>query len=96
MIVYGYCKGYILTSDATLKVKVRIPSVHGPYKQSEYGGRIIHNYVRDSELPYYDSVELPRKPNEGDVVMLQTANEKTTDFTVIGLTGGSYKEGKRI
>lgn len=96
MIVYGYAKGFMYTGDGTLKVKVRVPSIHGPYKQSEYKGNKVKNYTLDSNLPYYSSLELPRNPNEGDVVMLTTTNERSTDFIVIGLTGGSYSGGQRL
>lgn len=79
--------------DGTYQVQVRIPSIHGPYKQSDYKGKKVKNYITDDKLPYYNSVELRRNPNDGDVVMLMTPNEKTTEFIVIGLTGGSYTGG---
>ena len=96
MIVYGYAKGFMHTGDGTLKVKVRVPSIHGPFKQSEYNGNKVKNYTKDSDLPYYTSVELPRNPNDGDVVMLSTASDKSTDFIVLGLTGGSYNGGLQL
>ena len=93
MIVYGYVKDYKYTGDGCYYVQVRIPSIHGPYKQSEYKGQPVRNYVNDWDLPYYPSIELPRDPNDGDVVMLSTSNEKSSDFSVVGLTGGSYHKG---
>jgi len=93
MIVYGYAKGFMHTGDGTLKVRVRVPSIHGPFKQSEYNGQKVKNYTKDADLPYYTSVELTRNPNDGDVVMLLTSNDKSTEFTVIGLTGGTYNGG---
>ena len=95
MIVYGYVKGHKTTSDGAYYVQVRVPSIHGPYRQSEYRGQPVRNYVQDWDLPYYPSSELTRDPNDGDVVMLSSSNEKSSDFTVVGLTGGSYfKEGQ--
>lgn len=96
MIVYGYAKGYQHRSDGTLEVQVRVPSIHGPFKQSEYKGNKVKNYTLDSNLPYYTSVELPRNPNDGDVVMLITSSDKKSEFMVIGLTGGSYHKGSNI
>ena len=93
MITYGYVKGYMYTGDGTFKVKVRIPTVHGPYSQTDYQGRRPVNYVKDEDLPYYDSVLLPHLPVEGEVVALSSFNEKTAHFFVLGLTGGSYFNG---
>ena len=93
MIVYGYAKDYQYAGDGTLMVQVRIPSVHGPYDQSEYKGRRIRTYVEDGDLPFYISVLLPHMPSEGEVVMLESLDEKCTQFVVIGLTGGSYYSG---
>ncbi len=71
-------------------IQVRIPSVHGPYDLSNYRGQPIRNYVRDDDLPYYQSILLPHLPNEGEVVALQSINEAALEYLVIGLTGGSY------
>lgn len=93
MIVYGYVKDYKYTGDGTLMVQVRIPSIHGPYTESGYEGKPVRNYTRDADLPYYISVLLPHLPVEGEVVALTTTNERSTDFMVMGLTGGSYYTG---
>ena len=79
-----------------MKIKVRIPSIHGAYKQQDYKGAQIKNYVLDENLPYYQSVVLPRTPTEGDVVMLSsTSDGNGSDFMVIGLTGAQYNDGVR-
>ncbi len=93
MIVFGYVKSYEYAGDGSLMIQVRIPSIHGPYTQSGYNGRPVRNYVSDSQLPYYPSILLPHLPSEGEVCALSTTNEKTTQFIVIGLTGGSYYAG---
>lgn len=92
MIVFGYVKDYYYSGDSTLLIRVRIPNVHGPYRKEDAKGQTIHNYVKDEDLPYYQSVLLPRNPNEGDVVALTNlSNSNTnTNFFVIGLTGASY------
>lgn len=91
MIVYGYAKQYKYANDGTLMIQVRIPTIHGPYDLSQAKGRTVRNYVRDSDLPWYESVLLPHLPNEGEVVMIASVNEtKSAQHVVIGLTGGSY------
>lgn len=90
MITYGYAKKYKYNNDGTLSIQVRIPAIHGPYKQSEYRGAAIRNYVLDKDLPMYSSVLLPKLPNEGDIVALLATNSSNNDFMVIGLTGGTY------
>lgn len=96
MINYGYVKGYKYKGDGTLVIQVRIPSIHGPYSQSDARGITLKTYTRDSDLPWYPSVLLPHLPNEGEVVMLQTLNDKSYDWAVIGLTGGSYASGTNL
>lgn len=93
MIVNGYVKSYRYSGDGTLMVQVRIPSIHGPYRQQEYKGNSVRNYVMDSDLPFYPSVLLPHMPNEGEVVALTSTNNRNSQFIVIGLTGGSYQNG---
>ena len=90
MIIYGYVKDYYYATDGTLKVKVRIPNIHGPWTQTVVPGQKIRNYVRDKDLPYFTSVLLHHLPVEGEVVALQSISESANDFIVIGLTGGSY------
>ena len=90
MIVYGYVRQYYYTNDGTLMIQVRIPSIHGAYRQSDYSGRVAKNYTRNNDLPYYPSLILPHLPNEGEVVALTSLNEQSKDFLVLGLTGGSY------
>ena len=95
MIVFGYVKQYSYTNDGTMQIQVRIPQIHGPYAQTDAGGKRIRNYVRDDQLPWYPSLLLPHLPNEGEVVMLQSVNEsKSADYVVLGLTGGSYYNTK--
>ena len=78
-----------------MSIQVRIPQVHGPYAQTDAGGKTLRNYVKDSDLPWYPSLLLPHLPNEGEVVMLQSVNEgKGADYVVLGLTGGSYYNNK--
>jgi hypothetical protein len=93
MITYGYAKAYKYAGDGTLSVKVRIPSVHGPYKQSNAKGKTIKNYVLDNDLPWYSSLLLPHLPQEGEVVAIASLDKGNNDFIVIGLTGGSYNAG---
>ena len=94
MITYGYAKNYKYISDGTLQIQVRIPSIHGAYKQSNYQGKTIRNYTDDKNLPWHPSVLLPHLPNEGEVVaLITTSSSKSSDLMVIGLTGGSYYNG---
>lgn len=93
MITFGYAKQYRYTNDSTLQVQVRVPSIHGPYSQSDGRGKIIRNYVQDNDLPFYPSLLLPHLPNEGEVVALSSLDKSNNDFIVIGLTGGSYYSG---
>ena len=93
MIVYGYAKEYRYGGDGTLYVQVRIPSIHGPYVQQNAHGQTVRNYVRDTDLPYYQSILLPHLPNEGEVVALTSLDTSANQWLVIGLTGGSYSMG---
>lgn len=93
MITYGYAKEYQYTGDGTLKIKVRIPSVHGPYNMRDYGGKQVRNYVYDEDLPWISSILLPHLPQEGEVVAIASFDTGSSDFIVIGLTGGSYQSG---
>lgn len=95
MITYGYAKKYYYTNDGTLMIQVRIPSIHGPYKQSDAQGKTIRNYVRDEDLPEYQSILLPHHPVDGEVVALMATSSSMSDFIVIGLTGGSYQGGRK-
>jgi len=93
MIVFGFAKDYTYDGDGTLKIKVRIPSAHGPYRQESTKGV----YVLDKDLPWLTSILLPTMPAEGDVVALETlTGAKSSEFIVIGLTGGNYHNGSRI
>lgn len=92
MMVMGYAKDYYFANDSSLRIRVRIPSIHGPYKQTDANGQTIRNYTRDEDLPYYQSVLLPHNPKDGDVVVLCSTNnsEKNPDFIVVGVTGSNY------
>ena len=90
MITFGYVRQYRYANDGTLMLQVRIPSVHGPYNLSEYKGRQIHNYTKDEDLPWYQSILLPHLPTSGEVIALESINKANTEFLAIGLTGGSY------
>lgn len=93
MIVYGFAKDYTYDGDGTFKIQVRIPSIHGPYRQQSGKG----SYTRDSDLPWITSLLLSSYPAEGDIVVLESVNNgKSADFIVIGLTGGNYHNGTRI
>jgi hypothetical protein len=93
MIVYGFAKDYRYDGDGTLQLKVRIPSIHGPYIQT-LSKQI---YIKDKDLPWYNSILLPSLPVEGDVVALANLTDgKGSQFIVIGLTGGNYNNGARI
>lgn len=94
MITYGYAKGYHYSGDGTMLLKVRIPSIHGPYKQTDYTGQRIYNYVKDEDLPEYISLLLPYLPTDGDIVALMSKSDATSDFIVIGLTGGHYQQNQ--
>lgn len=89
MIVYGYAKDVRYSGDGTMFVKVRIPDIHGPENRSDYNGHMVRNYVWDKDLPYYPANLLSSIPIVGDVLELQTSNEKSTDFIVSGITGGN-------
>lgn len=90
MITFGYAKGHKYAGDGTLMIKVRIPSVHGAYLQSDYRGKSIKNYVMDADLPWYPSLLLPHMPHEGEVVAVASMDTGNSNFLVIGITGGSY------
>lgn len=90
MITFGFAKGYKYAGDGTLMIKVRIPSVHGAYLQSDYKGKTIKNYVADTDLPWYPSVLLPHMPHEGEVVAVSSMDNSNNNFLVLGVTGGSY------
>lgn len=90
MIIFGYAKQYRYCGDGTLQIQVRIPTIHGPYSMKEYCGKKVKNYVADKDLPYYTSLLLPHLPNDGEVVALLSMNDSSTEFIVIGMTGGFY------
>lgn len=93
MTTYGYCKGYYYAGDGNLMVKVRIPSIHGPYKISQAVGHTLRTYVQDEDLPYYPSLLLPHLPNDGDVVAVMSLDVGKSNMIVIGLTGASFYSG---
>jgi len=93
MITFGYVKQYKYTNDGTLMIQVRIPSIHGPYKLSDYQGKTVRNYTQDKDLPFYPSILLPHLPLDGEVVAISALDRSNSEFIVIGLTGGSYQSG---
>lgn len=93
MIIFGYAKSYKFDADGTLWVQVRIPSIHGPYLQSERKTPSAYPYVPDKDLPYYMSLVLPTLPNDGDVVAISSMDDTANKMIVIGLTGATYKAG---
>lgn len=93
MITYGYIKDYKYAGDGTMLIKVRIPSIHGAYRQSDYNGKPVKNYTEDADLPWFQSILFPQIPTEGEVVALLATDTGISDFLVIGLTGGSYQKG---
>lgn len=97
MLITGYAKDYYYDSSSCMYIRVRIPNIHGAYKQQEYEGQQIKNYTLDENLPYYRSIELPRAPREGDIVLLaSTSDGNGSERVVIGLMGSSYNDGKTI
>ena len=93
MIVYGFAKNYTYNSDGTMLIQVRIPSIHGPFRQVSTKNK----YTRDADLPWYVSLLTINLPMEGDVVILATTNEGLgSDFIVLGLTGGNYYNGATL
>jgi len=92
MLVFGYAKNTRYTASGTMEVQVRIPNVHGPYKQSDAKGKTIKRYVEDADLPYYQSVVLPHAPTDGEVVALLNTvdSDVNADFFIIGYTGATY------
>lgn len=93
MIVYGYAKGYKYAGDGTLLIQVRVPNVHGAYSLDNYQGKKVRNYTSDEDLPWYPSLLLPHLPSEGEVVALSSLDPSSSNWLVIGLTGGSYNAG---
>ena len=93
MVVYGYAKDFMYAGDGTMKVQVRIPNVHGAYRLEDYNGKTVRNYTEDADLPWYSSILLPQEPTEGDVVALCSLDNSSSNWLVIGLTGGSYNAG---
>lgn len=87
MIVYGYAKDTKTLETGELSVQVRIPNIHGPYRQADYMGKKVTNFVSDENLPWYKSLLLSRTPRDGDVLALL---QDGSDFLVLGLTGGQY------
>jgi len=91
MIIYGYAKDYEYANDGTLKIKIRIPSIHGPFVQDS---RSRLTYVRDEDLPWITCALLPHMPADGDVIMLESVNSSSSsEYVGIGLTGGNYYSG---
>ena len=96
MIVYGYVKGTKYSGDGTLLIQTRIPNIHGPYLISDYKGKKIRNYTADPDLPWYPSVLLPYVPGDGDVVAVSSLDGTSSNFLIIGITGGSYRNGTHL
>lgn len=93
MVYFGFAKNYRYDGDGTLQIQVRIPLIHGPYKQQVTKSV----YTRDDDLPWVNSVLLPILPVEGDVVVVSSVNTAhNSEMIVLGLTGGNYHNGARI
>lgn len=93
MIVHGYVKNIKYSGDGTLLIQTRIPNIHGPYLLSDYKGKKIRNYTADADLPWYPSLVLPYTPGDGDVVAITSLDKSSSNWMIIGLTGGSYNAG---
>ena len=93
MIVYGYVKNIKYSGDGTLLIQTRIPNIHGPYLLSDYKGKKIRNYTADADLPWYPSLVLPYTPGDGDVVAITSLDKSSSNWLILGLTGGSYNAG---
>ena len=93
MIVYGYVKATKYSGDGTLLIQTRIPAVHGPYLLSDYNGKRVRNYTKDEDLPWYPSLLLPYTPGDGEVVAIESLDNTSSSFLILGLTGGSYNAG---
>jgi len=93
MIVYGYAKGYKYSGDGTMLIQVRIPNIHGAFTIADYQGKTIRNYTADQDLPWYPSLLLPHTPVDGEVVAVASLDGTSSNWLVIGLTGGSYHGG---
>lgn len=91
MIVYGYVKNTKYAGDGTLMIQTRIPNIHGAYKKADYKGKTIRNYTADRDLPWYPSLLLPYLPVEGEVVAVASLDDTSSNWLIIGLTGGAYK-----
>ena len=96
MIVYGYAKGCKYSGDGTLLIQTRIPNVHGAYSKADYQGKTIRNYTSDADLPWYPSLLLPHLPTDGEVVAVTSLDNTSSNWMIIGLTGGSYNAGARV
>lgn len=90
MLINGYVLDTQYDGTGQLLIKVRIPNIHGPMNMRDYQGKLPRNYVQDEDVPYYPSVLLPHQPDPGEVVVLSSTNDKSSDFVVVGMTGGSY------
>lgn len=96
MIVFGYAKQMKLQGDGSYQIQTRIPSIHGPYKESDSKGKRIRNYTADEDLPWIPTVLLPYNPADGDILVISTLDETPNNWIVIGLTGASYNSGMLI
>lgn len=93
MILYGFAKDCQYDNEGTLKVQVRIPQIHGPFRQESSKGA----YTRDKDLPWLTCLLTVNIPVDGDVLMLQSVNEsQSSEYVCLGLTGGNYYNGTRI
>ena len=90
MIVYGFAKQYKYTSEGTLLIQTRIPSIHGPFYRSDYDGKSIKRYTLDEDLPWIQSILLPHLPMDGEVVAITSVDSTANNWLIIGLTGGHY------
>lgn len=94
MIVYGYVIDSKYEASGEFKIRVRIPSIHGPVTQKEYRGQRVRNYVFDDDIPYCSSLLLPHVPSWGEVVAVATTGDSSSNWLVLGYTGASYASDK--
>ena len=93
MLTYGYILDTRENDMGGREFQVRIPSVHGAYRKSEYKGKTPRNYVEDDDLPWYVVLTSVGEPLTGEVAVLAAINSSNNQFVVLGTTGSVYEPG---